>query len=132
MKYEAVEHDVYLTHHGVKGMKWGVRKDRKTIGKKRKKTPNYDKHTKKPAKRMSNVELASRTERLKRERDYYKAREEARDPVKKSRDDFIKDAKRTTIKKALGVAAPMITAGAILYIGKKYNIPVPSIKLGGK
>lgn len=34
MKYIGIDHDSYLEHHGVKGMKWGQRKVRKWSDKK--------------------------------------------------------------------------------------------------
>lgn len=31
-----IDEDIYLEHHGVKGMKWGVRKDNAVVGKRKK------------------------------------------------------------------------------------------------
>ena len=55
----------YLYHHGVKGMKWGVRKKRKPAH------DDYRKaHDKKDVREMSDAELRSRNNRLQAERQY--------------------------------------------------------------
>lgn len=59
---------IYLQHHGVKGMKWGVRKDKRGSGRtatrKRKESPE-DK-----VKKMSDAELRQRLNRIQMERQY--------------------------------------------------------------
>lgn len=68
-----------LMHYGVKGMKWGVRKDRKRSGSKRKKNPTYgwSKEAKnarriqqKSVKQMTNAELRQVNERVRLEQEY--------------------------------------------------------------
>ena len=60
--------NIYLQHHGVKGMKWGVRKDKRGSGRtatrKRKESPD-DK-----VKKMSDAELRQRLNRIQMERQY--------------------------------------------------------------
>lgn len=59
---------IHLQHHGVKGMKWGVRKDKRGSGRiatrKRKESPE-DK-----VKKMSDAELRQRLNRIQMERQY--------------------------------------------------------------
>ena len=72
--------DNYLEHHGVKGMKWGVRRVRMRANSEKKQkrfTPrepyhdDYNKaHSKKNVKYMSNTELKSRINRLQMEQQY--------------------------------------------------------------
>lgn len=64
-----------LYHHGVQGMKWGVRRDRSKIRKGRKKRPephdDYKRaHDKKSVKYMSDAELRERNNRLNAEKQY--------------------------------------------------------------
>ena len=77
-------YDPYLAHYGVKGMQWGVRKDRKG-GLLRRKSNDQDAaqpkkrpatriskraHRKDPASSLTNKELKARNERLRLEREY--------------------------------------------------------------
>lgn len=64
-----------LYHHGVQGMKWGVRRDRSKIRRGRKKRPepheDYKRaHDRKNVKYMSDAELRERNNRLNAERQY--------------------------------------------------------------
>lgn len=59
------EHELY--HYGVKGMKWGVRKDRKTSGSKRKRSKKED------ISKLSDEELKKRTGRMELENRYMNA-----------------------------------------------------------
>lgn len=69
----------YLEHFGVKGMKWGVRRNRKSSASNARESTNskntvhedYAKaHSKKSVKQMSDSELRSRNNRLQMERQY--------------------------------------------------------------
>lgn len=57
--------NTYLYHHGVKGMKWGVRKKRKPAHEDYRKA-----HDKKDVREMSDAELRARNNRLQAERQY--------------------------------------------------------------
>lgn len=65
-----------LYHHGIIGMKWGVRKDRSTSsGSRRKKSsPSHEDyqraHSRKSVKQMSDSELRTRINRLQMEQQY--------------------------------------------------------------
>jgi len=68
-----------LYHHGVKGMKWGVRRTRKQLGyddqssRPKEVHEDYKKaHTKKSVKEMSDKELRDRLNRLQMEQNYRK------------------------------------------------------------
>lgn len=71
----------YLVHHGVKGMKWGVRKSRPSSGKKRRKGPiqininvgrkaKKTKSSKESIKGLTDQELLARVNRLNLEKRY--------------------------------------------------------------
>lgn len=74
-------YDDYLEHHGVKGMKWGVRRQR------RKELRSFKKSSKKMAKKqkaeyykrdtMTNADLQKRIERLRLENEYHRLSSEA-------------------------------------------------------
>ena len=80
-------YDPYLAHYGVKGMKWGVRKNRRGSAKKSDKKIRSEEpekkpsgrpatkiskraHRKDPASSLTNKELKIRNERLRLEREY--------------------------------------------------------------
>ena len=67
-------YDPYLSHFGVKGMKWGVRKDRKKVAVSSVKPhDDYSKaHLSKSVSEMSDSELRSRINRLQMEQQYSK------------------------------------------------------------
>lgn len=67
-------YDPYLSHFGVKGMKWGVRKDRKKVAVSSVKPhDDYSKaHSSKSVSEMSDSELRSRINRLQMEQQYSK------------------------------------------------------------
>lgn len=63
-----MEYNNYLTHHGVKGMKWGVRRNRRKSANVHE---DYSRaHSKKRVEEMSDKELRERNNRLQMERQY--------------------------------------------------------------
>ena len=64
----------YLYHYGIPGMRWGVRRSKKSLARARKKANIHDDyknaHNKKSIKSMSNAELDSRISRLNKEKQY--------------------------------------------------------------
>lgn len=109
-----ITYESELYHHGVKGMRWGVRKKSTKSSQARKKMSfkaheDYRKaHKKKSIRRMSDKELADRNKRLSAEQQYKKL-------TKKS------SKGRLAVKVILSSAgAATVTAGAV-YLGAKYS-----------
>lgn len=108
--------DNELMHHGVLGMKWGVRKARPTSGKARGKTKTVSVNDKEKASRksalkkrrtLSDADLRKRIDRLKMEKEFKSLTKEDVSPGKK----FVSDVMSSAGKKMLTVAA----AGAMAY-----------------
>lgn len=106
-------YETELTHHGIKGMKWGVRKDKNKSGGSRKKVSlrsheDYRRaHKRKSIKRMSDKELNDRNKRLQAEETYKKLR-------KKS------DKGRLAVKITLATAGTVAATAGAVTLGKKY------------
>jgi hypothetical protein len=111
----------YLYHHGIKGMKWGVRRSKAQLGykvsSKKSKVQSADDKKKADMKKasknrrlLSDTNLKQRIERIKLEKQLKELTDEELSPGKK----FIKDVLSSSGKKA----ATAIATGAILYAGK--------------
>lgn len=88
-----------LQHHGVKGMKWGVRKDRKSV------------------KKMSNKELKNANERMRLENEY---RSLKHPNISKAKSVY----KKTVIGGLAGAAGALTVKAIKNYGAKKYATAV--------
>ena len=105
-----------LAHHGVKGMKWGVRKDKKKAEREARKTKNWSSDAKeahrlkkKSMHELSNEELRKRNQRANLENEY-------------------KRLNPSTAKKALAVTTAIVGTG--LAIGTLYKKGKATAKIG--
>lgn len=92
MFYEAIDYwnssDPYLEHHGVKGMKWGIRHDKPRLSRKQKRLAKSDYGK---AKTMSDQELQRAINRINLEQNYITA-------VRRDRAAY-KDATRSVLNR---------------------------------
>lgn len=72
-----MEQNYEIYHHGIKGMRWGIRKDKTRLGRKRDKTKDWSDDAKsasklgaKNIKQLSNSELKKLNERARLEQEY--------------------------------------------------------------
>lgn len=132
--------EYYLAHYGVKGMKWGVRHERKTTGtgrkkaKKRlggmnrqpKKSKNTEKKKRKRLRDMSDAEVKERIDRLKLEQSYKEAKRGGQKT--QTARQFVGDIMRKSLKSA----AQAVTTSVIKYaLGSAVNKLVESKIPGG-
>ncbi len=121
-----------LTHHGIKGQRWGVRRyqnadgTRTAVGKRREQSSDADKHIRnerktevKSRRTMSDADIRKKIERMKLEREYKSLVDEDVFPGRK----YVSEIMFSAGKKALTVAA----AGTIAYgikaaMTKEFNI----------
>lgn len=92
--------DEFLQHHGVKGMKWGVRRKSKQTVEVSKKPD--------PVKKMSDNELRQKINRIQMERQYKQLTAPAVSPGKK----MVQDILVNTAKQQIGQAAQKYAAKA--------------------
>ena len=102
MEYIVTRQDDELMHYGVKGMKWGVRRN---LGKKAKIAANleryadvYDKASRINSKRADKAELSGNSEKSKIEREKASANIKQRDEMYKMRNKLIQDLSEKDIK----------------------------------
>lgn len=103
----------YLEHYGVKGMRWGVRKDRSTstTGRKR---PNR----REEARRMTDKELRDKINRLQMEQQYVKLTSSSYSTGKRKATSALKTFGKLGVK-AVAVAG---VYGGAQHFAKKYGL----------
>ena len=104
----------YLEHHGVKGMKWGVRKSRKGSPK-----SSSKKRKKEDISKLSDEELQKRTKRLQLENNYMNAETQ----YKKLSDKRLHKGRTILI----GILATAGTQVATQYVSNKLGSSVKSL-----
>lgn len=104
----------YLEHHGVKGMKWGVRKSRKGSSK-----SSSKKRKKEDVSKLSDEELQKRTKRLLLENNYMNAETQ----YKKLSDKRLHKGRTILI----GILATAGTQVATQYVSNKLSSSVKSL-----
>lgn len=94
-----------LYHHGIKGMKWGVRRSRAQLGysssprktKKQAQKVSSKQQRKEAIKKMSDAELRSRINRIQMEKQYMQLTEPQLSPGKKFVKDVLTNAAKQTV-----------------------------------
>lgn len=94
-----------LYHHGIKGMKWGVRRSRAQLGyssgprktKKQAQKVSSKQQRKEAMKKMSDAELRSRINRIQMEKQYMQLTEPQLSPGKKFVKDVLTNAAKQTV-----------------------------------
>lgn len=101
----------YLDHHGVKGMKWGVRKVRTSISSRAKarKQARYRKSDYAKAKSMSDQELQRRINRINLEQNYINAVQRDRTAYRDATDGVLRKWGRRTVS---GLYNNLINSGS--------------------
>ena len=110
--------DDHLEHYGVKGMQWGVRKDRRRSGKvgapsmKRKKEPTQTRY-KKPPNRLNDVELNKRIKRLELEKKYKDLNAPTVFNGKKFASEIMQNSGKAVITSAIGITTSFFVQRAL-------------------
>lgn len=123
----------YLAHHGVPGMKWGVRKDRvKSSGSSRKSARAENKAIKKDRKqasknrkKLSDAELKQRITRLENERKLKTLTDQDLKPGRTATKKFLSEQGGRLAKGLAGVAVSAATGAAAYYVKNKLSSKAP-------
>lgn len=99
----------YISHYGVKGQKWGVRRSVKQLAKNQRKSAS--KNRAKQAKSLNDAELKARVERLRLEREYV--------TISKQLDPAVKAHVSKFTNQAAGIAVGSATSAAVGFALKK-------------
>lgn len=112
-----VYNDLY--HYGIPGMRWGVRRSKKSLARARKKSNIHDDyknaHNKKSIKSMSNDELDSRIKRLNKEKQYNDLKKQA----------GVVNTGHSAVKKYVAIVGTLTAAAAATTgLAIKYGKPI--------
>jgi hypothetical protein len=105
--------DEVLEHHGVKGMRWGVRKDKKG----RSSSTQMTKY-KKPPSKLSDAELARRIKRLETEKRYNDLNSEKKNKGKKFASDILVNSGKQSLAK---LVSGVLSIGLAAALAKKLS-----------
>lgn len=106
--------DAFLEHHGVKGMKWGVRRNKKLVAKRsngkliigiEKKHPVRKAKTKHQIQSMSDSDLRKLVERTELENRYLSATKKKKSEGQRFVEDFLKSEAKRYVKNAAAALA---------------------------
>lgn len=134
MTYEGIDYwsTPTLAHHGVKGMKWGVRKDR--IRKGIRKSFNYVKNTKQrryersdyaKAKSLSDQEMRNTINRINLEQSYISAVERDRKARKEATQSILYRKGKQTLRSIFGIGTGIVESSARNAATNKINERFP-------
>ena len=137
MYYEAIDlwSTGYISHHGVKGMKWGVRKDRAIN--RVKKAANYVKNTKQrryersdyaKAKTLSDQEMRNTINRINLEQSYISAVQRDRAARKEATQSILVRKGKKTLRSIFGMGVGVAESSARNAMTNKINDKFPITK----